>query len=674
MRPKCAVLAGRRRRKSNFHGLNQIDNFADNSLGGQHFPLTGLGTGLMVVRLHRYAAARSATKMDTERPLRFHYARREFLGLGLVALAGCTSPLIRGQSPEAEDVTADQENAVKLVGDYCGAWGLDLKRLQSIGLVTNLDDTGSDPPPGVARDMLIGEMQGRSVKNPEKILASPKVSLVEVIAVLPPAVQKGDAVDVMVKIPARSTTTSLRGGWLMTARLRQMAADLQGKIHTGGESGLAEGSITVDSIFGGDSDPLNEVRGLVLGGGKSLETRTLGLRILRDDVSIETTSVIGSAVNLRFHTFDRGTKKGVAEPKDAKFVKLLVPPRYKHNLGRYVAVVRSIPLREAAFQRARRLEALEQKLFEPTTCAKASLQLEAIGKEAIPALKKGLKSHDLETRFHSSEALAYLDEPESAKTLGEAARESSAFRWSALTALSSMDHVQAYEALTELLNMNSAETRYGAFRALRRRRSNDPLVAGELLSGQFWLHLIPTTGEPMIHISKAERSEIVLFGQEMQIAPPDGIFAGKQIMLTSTDPEQIKISRFTPGREDRVAYAGATVEQVIRGIVSLGGTYGDVIQALQEAKQAGLISARMEVDAVPRTGITYYRDDAETRDAEDAADLDRLMADSSEGLNSEATGSDEASTDASDGDVDPTSIQGTKKGVWSRLTGWFSKQ
>ena len=61
---------------------------------------------------------------------KFRLARREFLGLGLIALAGCTSPLIRGQSPEVEDVTADEENSVTLVGDYCGAWGLDLKKLQ----------------------------------------------------------------------------------------------------------------------------------------------------------------------------------------------------------------------------------------------------------------------------------------------------------------------------------------------------------------------------------------------------------------------------------------------------------------------------------------------------------------------------------------------------------------
>jgi flagellar basal body P-ring protein FlgI len=590
--------------------------------------------------------------------------------MGLVALSGCTSPLIRGQSPEVEDVTADQDNAVSLVGDYCGAWGLNLKKLQAVGLVTNLDDTGSDPPPGVARDMLIGEMQGRNVKDPQKILASPKVSLVEVIAVLPPAVQKGDPIDVMIKVPPKSGTTSLRGGWLMTARLRQMVSSLDSKVHTGGESALAEGNVAVEAIFDGDSDKLNEVRGRILGGGVSLETRTLGLRILREDVSIETTTVVGAAINQRFHTFDRGTKKGVAEPKNANFVQLLVPARYRQNLGRYVAVVRSIPLQEPPLQRARRLEGLEKKLFEPTTSAKASLQLEAIGKEAIPSLKKGLKSSDPEIRFHAAEALAYLDEPDSAKVLGEAARDEAAFRWPALTALSSLDHVQAYEALTDLLHVASAQTRYGAFRSLRRRRSSDPLVAGETLGGQFALHIIPTSGEPMIHISKVERPEIVLFGHDIPMGPPQGIFAGKQILLTSPDPEQIKLSHNAPGKETRVQYVGPTVEQVVRGIVSLGGTYGDVIQALQEAKQEGLIEARIEIDAVPRTDVAFYREESSSRDEADRAELDRLMSDSGAAPSDKAVGSG-TNDPATDTYVDPQFAPTQRKSVWSKMTGWW---
>ncbi len=602
----------------------------------------------------------------------FFLPRREFLGLSLLACVGCTSPLIRGQSPELEDldVVAEKEG-VLLVGDYCGSWGVNYHRLESIGLVTNLDDTGSDPQPSQARDILIGDMQGRGVKNPQKVLASPKISLVQVVAFLPPACQKGDPIDVMVQTPKKSETKSLRGGWLMMSRLRPLLA-VNGRVKEGRDSGLAEGNLVIDAVFSGKSDPINEVRGRILGGGIAGESRHLGLKIRRDDVSIETTSVISAAVNQRFHTFDNGSKKGVAEPKDASFIKLLVPPTYKQNMLRYVEVVRSVPIREPAFQRAKRLEILEQKLFEPTTCVKASLQLESIGKEAIPVLKKGLKGKELETRFHAAEALAYLGDAECAAVLGEAAKAESAFRWSALTALSSMDHVHAYEQLTELLHVPSAESRYGAFRALRRRNAGDPLVRGESLRGQFSLHIIPTTGEPMIHISKSERAEIVLFGQDIPMGLPQGLNAGKQILLTSPDNEQIKISRFAPGEQDRVSYSAPKVDQLIRALVTIGATYGDVIQALHEAKQAGLITARIAVNAVPQPGQIYYKDPSVEKAAEYDEALDGLMTQPTSGPDEgSATGSDDDDDDAGETYVDPKYTPAAKKGVWSKMTGWF---
>ena len=44
---------------------------------------------------------------------------------------------------------------------------------------------------------------------------------------------------------------------------------------------------------------------------------------------------------------------------------------------------------------------------------------------------------------------------------------------------------------------------------------------------------------------------------------------------------------------------------MIRAIVELGGTYPDVVQAMQEAKAAGCLEGRFEVDAVPEAGRSY---------------------------------------------------------------------
>ena len=50
---------------------------------------------------------------------------------------------------------------------------------------------------------------------------------------------------------------------------------------------------------------------------------------------------------------------------------------------------------------------------------------------------------------------------------------------------------------------------------------------------------------------------------------------------------------------------------MIRAIVELGGTYPDVVQALQQAKADGALVSRFEVDALPQPGRQYDRDAAD---------------------------------------------------------------
>ena len=549
-----------------------------------------------------------------------HLPRRVFLGLGLSALAsgagltGCAvlpglgGPLTRGQTPDVDDPT---EKKLELVGDYTRPWGLNYAKLESVALVTNLDNTGSDPPPSAQRDQLIAEMQSHEVRNPDKFLAVPSNSLVLVRGYLPPGVQKGETFDVEVRLPSRSETTSLRGGWLMKTRMRQMEV-LGGTIHTGSIDGLAQGDVLVDAVFGGDKDQILETRARVLGGGVSLISRPLGLAIRKDEASVRVSLLISAAINSRFFSFDRGVKKGAAEPQRDNFMELSIPARYKHNLGRFLRVVRNIALKENPVERVERLQELERKLLEPTTSATAALQLEAIGKEGIEPLKRGLKSNDPEVRFYAAEALAYLDEADAAAPLAAAARNESAFRWHALSALTAMDHVDALDVLTDLMHEPSAETRYGAFRAIRTRNPQDPGTKGEVIDKKFRYHLIPTTGEPMVHLSRSKRPEIVLFGHEQKLKPPSFIRVGRHLTLKGLDDGQVKLSRFRPGDENDVyETCPADLDQVIRMIVKLGGGYAEVVQAIQELKKEGCLESRVAVEALPKPGRAYVRDENE---------------------------------------------------------------
>ncbi|ADB15984.1 flagellar P-ring protein [Pirellula staleyi DSM 6068] len=589
-----------------------------------------------------------------ETMLQHRISRRAMLALGLAFCGGCASPLMRGQTPEAP-VEEFDPTRLNYVGDYTRPWGLNYVKLESVALVTNLANTGSDPAPSSQRQVLIGEMQSHDVKGADQILASPSTSLVLCRTFIPPGAQKGDTLDVEIRLPQRSETTSLRGGWLMQSRMRQMAA-LGGTIQTGQVEGLAQGDVVVDAIFQGTSDKVLETRGRILGGGVSLLDRKLGLSVRKEESSIRTSTLIGAAINQRFHTFDRGVKNGVAKPQRDDFLELAISSRYKHNLARYLRVVRKIAVKESPIERVARIGQLEGKLLEHKTSADASLELEAIGKEAIPSLLKGLKSSDREVKFYSAEALAYLDHADAAEVLGQYAKTEHAFRWHALSALTSMDQISALDALTDLLHESSAETRYGAFRAIRKRSPSDLTTKGEVLEKKFFYHAIHTLGQPMVHITRTTKPEVVLFGHDQKLKSPEALFAGKQIMVKGIEADQMKVICYAPGQEDRVEIVSSELDKVIRAIVKLGGSYGDVIQFLQEAKKGGYLDSRLAVEAIADPGRTYVRNaegeeipatTGEEASAEGSGDSSQPLTTDFPGDSSESTGGSVSDDDTS---------------------------
>ena len=532
---------------------------------------------------------------------------RSWLWCGVIAVfAGCSSlDLFSGLSQGLDDKS--DEPTTRLVGDLAVPFGTFPIRVEAVALVTGLQGTGSDPPPSPQRGVLIDEMKARGVTNPNALLASKNTSLVLVQGVLPAGIQKGDRFDVEVRIPSRSETTSLRGGWLMQSRLAELAALSDNRIHSGRLLALAEGPVMVDPSADAKGNRAAFGCGRVLGGGIALKPRDLGLVLKPDEQSVTSSSRVANAVNRRFHTFQAGVQVGVAKAKTDKFVELAIHRKYKDNLARYFRVVRAIAVRETDTEQRRRIIKLQEKLLEPITAAQAAVELEAIGTQGVEPLCRALQSGDPEVRFYAAEALAYLDRRQAAEPLGQIARDEPAFRVFALTALSAMDDFAAYEQLRSMLDLPSVETRYGAFRALWAMNPRDALVAGERLNAEFSYHLLDTAGPPLIHVTHNRRPEIVLFGREQKFLTPLAVNAGNQIMITSCGPEQLAVSKFSLREADQKRVVSSRVDDVIRAIVELGGTYPDVVQTIQEAKLAGALPSRFEVDALPEAGRTYER-------------------------------------------------------------------
>ncbi|MGL4514752.1 MAG: flagellar basal body P-ring protein FlgI [Lacipirellulaceae bacterium] len=542
------------------------------------------------------------------------------LAIATFAVSGCALPVLPGLKSDKgaedkldeladndSDTAGEPSTTTPLVSKYAFPYGLNYVKVEAVALATGLAGTGEDPPWTPQRAALLDEMARRNVENPNEVLASLDTAIVLLRAFLPPGVQKGDRFDVEVRTPTRSETTSLRNGWVMEARMTELAV-LDQQIRQGSVLGLAEGPVLVDPSATGEDDVAMATRGRVLGGGVALKSRPLGLVISQDHRSVRMSQSIAKAINDRFTRKDGARKVGVAEAKTDEFIELQLHDRYKNNITRYVRVVRNVAVRETPSATQDRLALLERQLLAPLTASTAALRLEAIGGEsAIEKLLVGLAAPDAEVRFYSAEALAYLDQTAGVEALAKSARDEPAFRVHALAALSAMDDVTAYEALRSLLASQSNETRYGAFRALWAMNEEDPMIRGERLGGQFGYHVLDVEGPTMIHATRSDRPELVMFGKGQKFKLPLVLDAGRDVLVNGLTGDEVVVSRFATGQATEKRVVSTDVDEVVRAIVELGGAYPDVVQALQQAKNDGALEGRFAVDALPQYGRGYDR-------------------------------------------------------------------
>jgi flagellar basal body P-ring protein FlgI len=592
----------------------------------------------------------------------------------LTLLSGCSSWFggknLRLQSPDKDSKKA------RLVGDLAVPFGQYPVKVESVSLATGLHGTGSDPNPSTLRTELIDEMRTRGVVNPSAVLATNNTSLVLVKGVLRPGIQKGERFDVEFTVPPMSDTTSLRGGFLLETRLREIAT-LGGRHHDGNVLAIAQGPCLVDPSADPKKDRVAATHGRILGGGYCLKSRPMGLVLKTDHRSIMNSSRIQNAINKRLSTFEGGAKVGVAKALTEQYVKLEVHPRYKDNINRYMQVIRAIALSETDTERLDRIARLEKEVQNCDTAAEAALQLEAMNKDGIPPLLKALESKDREVRFYAAEALAYLDRHEAIDVLADAARNEPAFRVFAMTALSAMQDPSAFDALKEMLSMASAETRYGAFRSLWTMNPTDPFVQGDLFGDNFHYHVLDVGGPEMIHVTHSRLSELVLFGKDQQFQLPITVNAGNQIIVKSDDNGEITVSRFAVKEADQKRTVSPKIDEVVRAIVELGGTYPDVVQALQEAKATGALVTRFEVDALPQGGRVYERPDLPGSDGKSglakklASPLPWLFETKAVGLTYKKGKSPKEDT-SSEGEE--TAEKETKPGFFARMKWWEKKK
>ncbi len=525
-------------------------------------------------------------------------------------LPGCFSPFVSGDDRASrreqikENLQSDKRP--RIIAEIAFERMITMSRLENVALVTGLNGTGGIVKPSQPREKLLDIMRREESTQPNSILDHPSTTMVVASVNAPPAARRGELLDVNIQLSTHSIASSLRQGWMMKTGLMEMSK-LGGQVREGFEMATAIGQIVTVAEITGSEEPEDQTRGIVVGGAQLLKTRELGIGVEVEFADAVTMNVLLPAINKRFTAFNGRKQAGIATPLEDSYVKLDVPPRYVHDPFHFINVVLQIGFNESEVQLAERVESLRRQLQEPTTVKKACWQLEAMGDSAIPVLAEMLNHPNSEIRFYVAHSLAYLNDRRAIAPLADLAIQQPAFRAMCLNGLMIIDNYEAADALSSLLHVADAETRYGAVRTLRRRDAGDPQVSAQAIGAVGKILEIPTAGPPLVVVSLTQAPEIVIFGDNPTLRLPAFVYVTPTMMINSEANGLATISRFEAGEEDRQVQTASDLRSLLTAIADVGGTYGNWISFIREASQKGYLSEPLAMNPVPQAGRTFER-------------------------------------------------------------------
>ncbi|MHC5538427.1 flagellar basal body P-ring protein FlgI [Singulisphaera rosea] len=564
--------------------------------------------------------------------MRRTYARRGEAVLALwaftaLALLGAGLPLPKKKRSEPPPPKVEEA-----VGDAAFIGSPMDMRLEGVGLVVGLDNTGGDSPQSYYRTTLINEMRKAQVDNPSKLLTDPSVAMVIVRLKVPVGTTTSDRLDVELELPPNSNTKSLAGGYLLTCQLRETLIAKGGEVKEGAPLAVAQGPV----MTGTEAKPDNLKVGRVLGAARVKKNTPFTLIIKENRRSFRTAALLEKVVNDRFPQHEGVDLKGAATAKRDTFLELKVPRIYHHHHYRFFRVVKLLPLVDSPSLREKRMEMWGKDLLDPQKSGVASLRLEGLGSSAIETLKTGLSSPNSQVRFLAAESLAFLNDESGAEVLAQTAVKTPEFRSYALAALAATDQPASRMKLIKLMDQPDVEVRYGAFDSLRTLDPEDSFLGRVRVLDQepepeesdsmsiaiasvnrrrkplkedpFELYVIDCEGPPLVHVSRTRRNEVVVFGRDQKLLTPIVLRTGPILLNAADGDEKLQISRIAPtqvGDLDTKVSSRLEVADVLRETANLGARYPDVVTLLQAASRQKNMAGPLVLDAVPTPSALY---------------------------------------------------------------------
>lgn len=485
--------------------------------------------------------------------------------------------------------------------------------VRGFGVVAGLWGTGSaECPPELKKQLekyIWQRMPSKETFDARKFLESGDTAVVEIFGQIPALATKDQRFDLKIRPLSQSQTTSLRGGILYAADLKEI-----GRMQTFDQYARtvanAEGSIFTD-----DSDPNEQY--YVLGGGTSI--RSTQLLIVLNDANYYVASAVRNLINERFGS-------GTANALSRSEIQISIPRLYQGRKERFVKMLAFLYLSDTEQQRTAYVDSILADFKEGKNLADCELSLEVVGKTVADKIVPLLDSDSQQICFYAASCLTHIGDSRGVKTLQAIARDKkSTLRIDAVSTMGFAPASLVESALGSLLTDDDTAVRLAAYEQLVQMDSFQ--VKAIPVGKSFIIDLISCPGPKLIYAYRKDSPRIAIFGDPVQCRKNIFVDQGNVIVNSKAGDSTISITRRHPGRPRIIGplKTNYSLTELIRtlghdpetdpkksGWPGLGIGYSEILDILKTMCENDMIPARFQTSPLTTAGGFLEKQKTET--------------------------------------------------------------
>ena len=459
-----------------------------------------------------------------------------FFLVSVLCFCGCTPPV---EVPQPDEPL----NPKGTIGSVAKYYATESTPVRGIGIVACLPGTGSSEcPPEIRVELekyIWQQIPKAGSVNPRFVIESQDTAVVEITGIIPALSTPADNFDVVLKPLSSTQTTSLDGGCLYTAELKEMSRLSSVEQFTRFSKTLA---IAEGPVYTSQTDASAASQWRVLGGGRAKQNSSV--RLILDTANFTAASIIRNRINERF-----GPETAVCV--SAVEITLSFPGSYIDQREKFLGMVESLMLGGNPEMQREYAHDLIKQIVSKTNSEQAEIALEGIGKPALDILAPLLNHADPAIRFHAARCMLNIGDKRSLAVLsGFVQDRASPYRVDAIRAVGlSAKRRDAMPILETALNDNNTQVRLEAYEMLASLNSH-VISRRSISSGAFSVDSVICSGPKTIYVYRQKTPKIVLFGSPLRCEENVFIRSEKSLVTINSlpDDDRISVSRKHPNR------------------------------------------------------------------------------------------------------------------------------